>query len=435
MERVQNVFGSIARKYPSNRDDSIIKLSEKWLEGKRADDEAEGLWRVHDKLYDLTDFIERHPGGAEWISLTKGVDITEEFETHHLYGKAEPLLKKFYVRDAKAPRNYKFNYAENGFYRTLKRRVADMLPDLDHKPKRISDIISDLMLGLLFATSVLAAKDNNFYLALLAGIFLNCQLVIAHNYFHRKDNWRMFWFNLTLLNYTEWRISHALSHHLYTNSYYDMEISMFEPHLQWLPRPKTLKQKFFSCILSPVVWSLIGLMATVYRTIGYFKNLVTFRWDHLIPLALPITMFYFGQRDLLVVLKLWFVITSMSSFLVGVFGLNAGHHHPDVTHEGDELPKGMDFGVFQMNAVIDRNDIKQSHFIALVTFGHHTLHHLFPTLDHGLLPQLHDVFISTCKDFELELREYPWWPLIVGQFQQLVRTKPKSLKELKQKDI
>lgn len=98
------------------------------------------MWRVHDKLYDLTDFIERHPGGSEWISLTKGVDITEEFETHHLYGKAEPLLKKYYVRDAKSPRNYKFTYAENGFYRTLKRRVADMLPDLDHKPKKVSDV-------------------------------------------------------------------------------------------------------------------------------------------------------------------------------------------------------------------------------------------------------------------------------------------------------
>ncbi|XP_070505347.1 cytochrome b5-related protein-like [Chironomus tepperi] len=435
MERVQTVFGSIARKYPTNRDESIIKLSQSWLETKRIDDEAEGLWRVHDKLYDLTDFIERHPGGAEWISLTKGVDITEEFETHHLYGKAEPLLKKFYIRDAKSPRNYKFTYADNGFYRTLKRRVADMLPDLDNKPKKISNMISDLMLSLVFATSVLAAKDNNFYLALLAGTFLNFQLVIAHNYFHRKDNWRMFCFNLTLLNYTEWRISHALSHHLYTNSYYDMEITMFEPHLQWLPRPKTLTQKISSWILSPVVWSLIGIMATVYRIIGYFKNIVKFRWDHLLALTLPIAMFYFGQRDIWIVLKLWFVITSMCSFLVGVFGLNAGHHHPDVTHEGDELPKGMDFGVFQMNAVIDRNDIKNSHFIALVTFGHHTLHHLFPTLDHGLLPQLHEVFISTCKDFEIELREYPWWPLIVGQFQQLARTKPKSLKESKQKDL
>lgn len=95
----------------------------------------------------------------------------------------------------------------------------------------------------------------------------------------------------------------------------------------------------------------------------------------------------------------------------------------------------MDFGIFQMNAVIDRGDVKSTHFLTLVTFGHHTLHHFFPTLDHGLLSQIHEIFIETCKDFELELREYPWWPLIVGQFQQLARTKPRSLNEMKLKNI
>lgn len=86
-----------------------------------------------------------------------------------------------------------------------------------------------------------------------------------------------------------------------------------------------------------------------------------------------------------------------------------------------------------MNAVIDRNDTKASHFVTLVTFGQHTLHHMFPTLDHGLLPQINNVFIETCKEFEVELREYPWWPLIKGQFQQLLRTKPRSLKQMKLK--
>lgn len=38
---------------------------------KRNDDNAEGLWRVHDGLYDLTNFIESHPGGKDWIKLTK----------------------------------------------------------------------------------------------------------------------------------------------------------------------------------------------------------------------------------------------------------------------------------------------------------------------------------------------------------------------------
>jgi len=292
-------------------------------------------------------------------------------------------------------------------------------------------MISDLVLGLVFTSAVLAAKDDNIYLALLSGMFLLWMLVIAHNYFHQKDNWRMYCFNLTLLNYREWRISHAMSHHLYTNTYYDLEISMFEPFLQWIPRPKTTLQKIMSPIISPIVWTLLIAFGTLSRTIGYFTKKEEFRLDHLLPLALPLTMFYFGRMEILVVLKLWAVMIGVCSFLLGVFGLNAGHHHPDVTHEGDQLDKTKDFGIFQLNCVIDRRDLKQSQFYTLIAFGHHTLHHFFPTLDHGVLPQLHEIFLETCKEFEIELREYSWWPLIVGQFEQLVRETPRSLKEMK----
>jgi fatty acid desaturase len=172
------------------------------------------------------------------------------------------MLKKFYVRDATLPRNYKFTFNENGFYKTLKRRVAGKLGDLDQRPVKISNLISDMMLGLVFATSVLAVKDKNIFLALLSGLFLWWMFVIAHNFFHQKDNWRMLCFNLTLLNYREWRVSHAMSHHLYTNSYYDLEITMFEPFLNWIPFPKTKTEKILSTILSPVVWAiLIGFSA------------------------------------------------------------------------------------------------------------------------------------------------------------------------------
>lgn len=42
-----------------------------WLEDKKRDDGAEGLWRIHDSLYDLSDFIKEHPGGQDWLVLTK----------------------------------------------------------------------------------------------------------------------------------------------------------------------------------------------------------------------------------------------------------------------------------------------------------------------------------------------------------------------------
>lgn len=193
--------------------------------------------------------------------MTKGIDITEQFETHHITGKAEQLLAKFYVRDAALPRNYNLTFKDDGFYRTLKRRVADQIGEVDKRPIKISNLISDMMLGLVFATAILAVKDNNIYLALLSGLFMMWLSIIAHNYFHQKDNWRMFCFNISLLNYREWRVSHAMSHHLYPNTYYDLEISMFEPFLQWIPRPKTQTQKVMSTIISPFVW-LVLIKAT-----------------------------------------------------------------------------------------------------------------------------------------------------------------------------
>lgn len=144
-------------------------------------------------------------------------------------------------------------------------------------------------------------------------------------------------------------------------------------------------------------------------------------WDDLIPFALPTLMFFLGKSELSHVLVMWLFILALASLIYGFVSLNAGHHHNAIFHDGDEL-KSMDFGVYQLSATIDRIDVKDSLFLTLTSFGHHILHHFFPTLDHALLPQLHEIFISTCVEFECEFRELPWWQLIKGQFNQLTRT-------------
>lgn len=62
----------------------------------------------------------------------------------------------------------------------------------------------------------------------------------------------------------------------------------------------------------------------------------------------------------------------------------------------------------QLDTVIDRIDAKSNQCMVLANFGNHALHQMFPTLDLGLLPQLNDVFLETCKEFEVEMKEYPW---------------------------
>lgn len=146
-------------------------------------------------------------------------------------------------------------------------------------------------------------------------------------------------------------------------------------------------------------------------------------WDDALPLALPALMFTFGSSPIWTVLSVWLKIIFLTSFIFGFIALNAGHHHREIFHDGDEL-KSLDFGVYQLAAVIVKSEGKHSLFVNLASYGDHALHHFFPTLDHALLPQLNDVLLATCLEFEVELRELPFWKIIVGQFQQLTRTKP-----------
>jgi len=99
------------------------------LTDKRRGDDIEDYWRVHDKLYDLDKFVDKHPGGKDWIKVTRGTDITEAFESSHVVNvdKVESILAKYYIKEANHPRNSPYVFKDDGFYKTLKRRVEPVL--------------------------------------------------------------------------------------------------------------------------------------------------------------------------------------------------------------------------------------------------------------------------------------------------------------------
>lgn len=118
-------------------------------------------------------------------------------------------------------------------------------------------------------------------------------------------------------------------------------------------------------------------------------------------------MFIFGKLSLIETLLTWFTIIVIASFFYGLMANNLGHHHTEVFHDNDEL-KSMDFGIYQLAATFDKAELAKYHFFNLATFGNHVMHHMFPTLDHAVLPQLRKILLDTCNEFETELKVYPW---------------------------
>ena len=74
--------------------------------------------------------------------------------------------------------------------------------------------------------------------------------------------------------------------------------------------------------------------------------------------------------------------------------------------------------------MLDRQEVRYNHFLVLTTFGDHALHHLFPTLDHGLLSKLYPILFDTMKEFKVELQCDNVFQLILGNHQQMARIEP-----------
>lgn len=95
-------------------------------------------------------------------------------------------------------------------------------------------------------------------------------------------------------------------------------------------------------------------------------------------------------------------------------------------------PSELDWGVHQVDTVINSTTTTGNQFVVLTNFGDHCLHHLFPTIDQGKLKYLYPIFFETCKEFGMELQYKTSPRLVLGLLKQLANVKhskvpPKAL--------
>ncbi|XP_043684041.1 cytochrome b5-related protein [Vespula pensylvanica] len=414
--------------YPLARNE-IIKTPYGFLKGRTQQDGAEGLWRIRNGLYDLRTFAKSHPGGAEWITLTKGTDITEAFEAHHLTEKAERILPKFYIRDATTLRSIPLTFEPNGFYRTFKKRALEALKDVDfHRPSKVSNFIADSFFAATVFFCLAAAYSHilSFIAIIIAGFFLAWTAVIGHNYFHMRDNFRMYYFDLSLMSSKDWRITHVLSHHLYPNTLWDYEIYAIEPLLKWLPdKNKNIIISFISQLSSPIIYALTFIQQGVKRYYSVIWEYGTVEVRDIVPFILPIAM-SFVAPSIFVAFQTWIIIILISSFIFSFIGFNAAHHHPNIFHDGDIYRENLDWGLLELDAVREREIIDDVPLLVLTNFGSHGLHHLLPAVDHSYLPLTMPAFLQTCKEFGISTKRWTQWELLKGQFKQLARVECKK---------
>merc|ERR1719446_98006 len=184
---------------------------------------------VHGKWYDLSNYIHKHPGGPTWLKLTKGQDITEAFEVHHLnHEKAEKVLKTMYVKDAAEGYIGRYSWDDSGFYRTLRSRVQKIFGK--RRDGRPDTGPTSYFLGLCcfaiavhFMSFAAMLRWPSILSAVIAGFTLQPFHGIGHNALHVKDNIWMYCYDFCGWKHHKHRTSHAIAHHLHPNTPLDLE--------------------------------------------------------------------------------------------------------------------------------------------------------------------------------------------------------------------
>lgn len=92
-----------------------------------------------------------------------------------------------------------FTFKEDGFYRVLKKDIMETLKTIPTKPNIHSKCIADALFIFYIGLALLAVSLKSYCIGTLCGFVLSWLAIAGHNFFHKKDNFRMYYFDLTMM--------------------------------------------------------------------------------------------------------------------------------------------------------------------------------------------------------------------------------------------
>lgn len=206
---------------------------------------AESAWVIVDgKVYDITKFMDKHPGGREMLLLSAGRECTDLFNSYHWLnpGKPRAIISKYEIGELVGPTELPtFAPDTAGFYKTLSDRVRAYFERTKQNPKSPVAGLWRLLLILTCAFTALYAMTMakvpftditltwpaQLAAAVVFGIFQAMPLLHAmHDASHTAIGGNELWWKTIgrlCLDWfaggmmISWHHQHVVGHHLYTN--------------------------------------------------------------------------------------------------------------------------------------------------------------------------------------------------------------------------
>eukprot|EP01110_Echinostelium_bisporum_P001126 TRINITY_DN12724_c0_g1_i1.p1 TRINITY_DN12724_c0_g1~~TRINITY_DN12724_c0_g1_i1.p1 ORF type:complete len:474 (+),score=177.29 TRINITY_DN12724_c0_g1_i1:106-1527(+) len=422
-----------------------------WEELARHNTKEDCWISVDGKIYDVTEWIPKHPGGEDLLCLSAGRDCTNLFESYHLTNKPAAILEKYCIGSIKDHELPKYTVKSN-FYATLKQRIVKKLEDAKVDPQqgwkvwaRLGFVYAFFAFAYYFvhfgttSTSVLSAIGCGLLLG-LAEVFFSMHILHDASHAalsHSPLAWKLIGASYEICvgaNFYSWLHQHVIGHHLYTNvrgadpdlGEGDVDFRRISPAQKWRPFYQ------YQHIYAPILYGLLGFkyrmqdwQVYVWRKNGQIRvlNPPTFfvvlwvlgKFVFLVGrLIVPLAVMSFS-RILLMFFIAEFTLGYYLAFVFQVSHVAPGldfHHTPMQPEPAQEFEE--DWAISQVRTTQD-----YGHGSFLTTFltgalNYQTIHHLFPTIAQDHYPLIAPVVVDTCKEFGIEFKVLSGFPEAFG---------------------
>jgi len=261
---------------------SVSPKAYSWKELAKHNIEKSAWIAVRGKVYNVTDFIKKHPGGEDVLLFAIGRDATLVFETYHDF-KVYDVLQKYCIGDLIDNELPVFR-KDSLLLKALKKRVNDYFKETKQDPKfapfmylRYLVIYASVALSW-YATFFVPFIYNNTFLqystVMILGFFcaqigLNPLHDASHFTITRNPFlWKIFGATHDFLNgssYVVWIYQHMLGHHPYTNiagadpdiTTGDPDVRRIKPSQRWFKH--YMNQQFFV----PLLYGALGIKTRI----------------------------------------------------------------------------------------------------------------------------------------------------------------------------
>ncbi len=358
-------------------------------------------YKIHDKLYDLTDFVKVHPGGQDMFNnLKPDTNITPMIYAYHKNPKnILDMLPKYEVpyRTDDIIIRYDTNYTYDS-YCELKKLVYDEI----HEKKiplywsNQEIIYNAFMLSLYLGIWIYCfwnANNLSYWWMVLLGIFTNgFGLLTFHETSHycgfKNQKYNLLYSKyFPFLNGNKWKYKHNYLHHSFTNTENDCDLLI---DLSWFIRYTNTKlqynHKFQFIYIFPTF--IVSCFASK-------KNYISLIYSN--KLFLLFVSYYIGVFKLLL--------------FYGSFCLNASiiTQLSHIQHECIQINTD-NKNDFLYNQVSSSMNYRTNCFITRFNSWGLDIqieHHLFPNIPHSSLRQIQHIVRGYCEKNDIPYIEKP----------------------------